>query len=53
MWLAIAGGIVVGCVGLAAVYDKVTQRRGKNATFGSAPGTASFTSQSDHTGFGR
>jgi hypothetical protein len=53
VWLAIAGGIVVVGVGLAAVYDKVTQRRGRNATFGSAPGTASFSSQSDHTGFGR
>jgi hypothetical protein len=52
MWLAIAGGVVVVCVGLAAVYDKVSQRRGRNAAVGSAPGNASFSSQSDHTGFG-
>jgi hypothetical protein len=48
MWLAITGGILAGIVGLGALYDYVAKRRGERVSFGGAPGTASFTAQSEH-----
>jgi hypothetical protein len=48
MWLVIAGGILVGSIGLGALYDHVARRRGRDVSFGSAPGNTSFTAQSEH-----
>ena len=48
MWLVIAGGILVGSIGLGALYDYVARRRGRDVSFGSAPGNPSFTAQSEH-----
>ncbi len=47
MWLVIAGGVVVGAVGLAAIYDYVAGRRGRNTSLGSSGGSASSTAQSE------
>jgi hypothetical protein len=48
MWLVIAGGVIVGSVGLGALYDYVAKRRGRNVSFGSSPGNPSHTAQSEH-----
>jgi hypothetical protein len=42
MFLAIVGAALVGCVGLAALYDYVARRRGRNESFG-GPGDPSIT----------
>jgi hypothetical protein len=47
MFLVILGSALVGCVGLAALYDYVARRRGRNESFGSSGGTPSFTAQSE------
>jgi hypothetical protein len=53
MFLAIVGAALVGCVGLAALYDYVARRRGRNESFG-GPGEPSITAgpsitvQSEH-----
>jgi hypothetical protein len=49
MWLIIAGGILVGSIGLGALYDYLARRRGRNASFGKAPGNPSFTAQSERS----
>lgn len=36
MFLVIVGAALVGCVGLAALYDYVARRRGRNESFGSS-----------------
>jgi hypothetical protein len=51
MWLAIVGGILVGSVGLGALYDHVAKRRGRNVSFGRSPGSPSPTAQSEHNSF--
>jgi hypothetical protein len=51
MWLAIAGGILVGSVGLGALYDHVARRHGRNISFGRSPGNPSPTAQSEHNSF--
>lgn len=48
MFLVIVGAALVGCIGLAALYDYVARRRGRNESFGSSGGTPSFTAQSEH-----
>lgn len=48
MFLVIAGAALVGCIGLAALYDYVARRRGRNESFGSSAGNPSFTAQSEH-----
>lgn len=49
MFLAIVGAALVGCIGLAALYDYVARRRGRNESFGSSEGTPSFTAYSEHS----
>jgi hypothetical protein len=52
MGLAIVGGIIAGSVGLGALYDYVTKRRGRNVNrFGPAPGNPSHTAQNEHNSF--
>jgi hypothetical protein len=51
MFLVIVGAVLVGCIGLAALYDYVARRRGRNESFGSfasSGGTPSITAQSEH-----
>ena len=48
MFLVIVGAVLVGCIGLAALYDHVARRRGRNESFGSSSGSPSFTAQSEH-----
>lgn len=48
MFLAIVGAALVGCIGLAALYDHFARRRGRNESFGSSEGTPSFTAYSEH-----
>jgi hypothetical protein len=48
MGLAIVGGVLVGSVGLGALYDYITKRRGRTANrFGRTPGNPSHTAQSE------
>jgi hypothetical protein len=52
MGLIIVGGILVGSVGLGALYDFVAKRRGKNGgRFGRAPGNPSHTAETEHNSF--
>jgi hypothetical protein len=48
MFLVIVGAALVGCIGLAALYDRVARRRGRNESFGGVEGTPSFTAYSEH-----
>jgi hypothetical protein len=41
MFLVIVGAVLVGCIGLAALYDHVARRRGRNESFGSSTGGSS------------
>jgi hypothetical protein len=51
MWLAIVGGVLVGSVGLGALYDHLARRRGRNVNVGSSPGNPSPTAQTEHNSF--
>ncbi len=52
MGLVIVGGVLAGSVGLGALYDYVTKRRGRNnSRFGRAPGNTSHTAQGEHNSF--
>ena len=52
MGLIIVGGILVGSVGLGALYDFVAKRRGRNGgRFGRAPGNPSHTAETEHNSF--
>jgi hypothetical protein len=48
MFLVIVGAAIVGCIGLAALYDYVARRRGRNESFGSSGRTPSLTAQTEH-----
>jgi len=53
MFLVIVGAALVGCIGLAALYDYVSGRRGRNESFGSSgdlsiTAAPSITAQSQH-----
>ena len=48
MGLVIVGGVLVGSVGLGALYDYVAKRRGRNVNrFGRTSGNPSRTAQSE------
>jgi hypothetical protein len=51
MWLVIAGGVLVGSVGLGALYDHVARRRRQDVSIGSGAGQPSHTAQSEHNSF--
>jgi hypothetical protein len=49
MGLAIVGGVIVGSIGLGALYDYVAKRRGRSFNrFGRSNGSPSHTAQSEH-----
>jgi hypothetical protein len=51
MLLVIVGAALVGCIGLAALYDYVARRRGRNesfGSFGSSGGAPSISAQDQH-----
>jgi hypothetical protein len=53
MFLVIVGAALVGCVGLAALYDHVARQHGRNESFGSSGDPSisvppSITAQSQH-----
>jgi len=46
MFLVVVGAVLLGCIGLAALYDHVARRRGRNESFGSSTGGSSTGSPS-------
>ena len=48
MWLVIVGGVLVGFVGIGAIFDHVARRRGRSSSFGSSAGSPTLTAQNEH-----
>jgi hypothetical protein len=48
MWLVIVGGVLVGIVGIGAIFDLVARRHGRSSSFGGNTGSPTITAQTEH-----